>query len=300
MEQKHWKLFIYLSMVIILSQGCVSKKKYDSLIGQQEAIGMELNEKVKQIELQEERIKQAIYLNEQMRQEQSLLQEENEMLKLSLSRLELELNQLTEVGSNDFWASSAIMPTLPGGFEDITLSTGFLSKVTYVHEMEDVLEEILDKQEFIKNRFFPMTGGFGLMTNIERIYDDGTSMPEPERWNHEVRFSEEERGWWLSFSNARKGRFRTFVFLITDGVYKEEKQKLPFDEAKKWLASGFNRLPAVTESERIKISPNHYCDVLVYEFEKSDSCPEGCPKSSGYSAKYHLQKAKLWEALNKK
>lgn len=281
-------LFIFLLGVI---QGCVSKKKYAQLMQDREAMDFQITELMRAKSELEAQIAEIRTENDALRNENQQSKKKETELKKEIDLINAQLQQLTSENTN-------LTPTLPGGYEEFTLRNNFINDYTFIDELEIPFDQLLAAQGYYNNRYFPFRGGFGLMTNIEQINNDGTSKPVPERWSHDVRFTDSGGGFWESFRGARKGRFRMFVFLVTNDVYSESDQVLNFEEANAWIRSGFSTLP--TNSERIRISKNHYCDVLVYEFEKSDFNPEGKNQPSGYSAKEHLIKAKLWQSLKAK
>ncbi len=282
------KPLIGILLLVFLFQSCVSKKKFVEMENQQRELMKVLDQQ------RQENMQTREDLAEQRERLFMMEAQNRELIELN-EAIRAELEMLTIPDTLSIWASTGIIPRLPGGYEEITLNRMFVQSRHFVDELEPILDHILAAQGYHKNRYFPIKNGFGLMTSIEQIYNDGTSKPVPERWNHNVKFSNNGNGFWGSFSKSRNGRFRMFVFIITDEMYQESEQELGFEEAKEWLMNGLNGLPA--SSYEKPITSRHYCDVLVYEFEKSDSCPEGCNNPSGYTAKDHLIKAKLWQSL---
>jgi hypothetical protein len=165
----------------------------------------------------------------------------------------------------------------------------------------DVVRSILSALErngYVERSFFrTKPGGVVLVTRLERINDDGSSLREPERWSARgqgygsadelVRFL---RG--LFFVDP--GRYRVIVFILQDSPFYQSEKSVTGHEARTWLHSGANVLsPEAAESRFAGV----YCTALVYEFASDGAVVRRI--DSRLTGKQHLAKAGLLSVLEK-
>jgi hypothetical protein len=156
----------------------------------------------------------------------------------------------------------------------------------------------LERNGYVERSFFSTEpGGVALVTRLERINDDGSSLGEPERWSaggrgyasgdELVRFL---RG--LFFVDP--GRYRVIVFILQDRPFSQSDKSVTGDEARGWLRSGTNVLPPEAAKRRFV---DAHCTVLVYEFASDGAVVRRV--ESRLTGKQHLTKSGLLSILEK-
>jgi hypothetical protein len=167
--------------------------------------------------------------------------------------------------------------------------------------MGDVVKDILtalDSRRYFTRSFFETNaGGVALVTQLEKINDDGSSAPEPERWpegaqgeQHRLTFS------WSSLVNlvvSDRGRYRIFVFVIQDTPLHQDPGKVLTDlDARALFRGGLNFLPSEIQQRHLE---NGNCTALIYEFLNDGSGVRPVPQH--LDGRTHLDKAGLQALL---
>jgi HEAT repeat protein len=138
-------------------------------------------------------------------------------------------------------------------------------------------------------------GGFGLVTKVERIREDGTPFDGSRRWSSEKLGLET-----LSLTEylkrlffERPGQFRLLVFLVSSGYeFADEKERLAEKEARTLtVTAARGALPEDLAKGKLA---GLRCHVLVYHFEKKASGAVRVLLPSAISARDHLVGARLW------
>jgi hypothetical protein len=155
----------------------------------------------------------------------------------------------------------------------VSQSSIFITKPVRLREVEQSLAAALKTAGHYESGYYSVPRGFALVTKIERIKFDGTSMPGLERWDIESPtlpvFS---LGSYLqALFTAPAGRYRVIVFVVTPTPYSATNVVVSKDEATKWLLFGGNQLPEDIGS--MAMEPRTSCTAMIYEFKKG-SAPE--------------------------
>jgi hypothetical protein len=161
--------------------------------------------------------------------------------------------------------------------------------------VEDILKA-LEQGGYVERSFFlTEAGGVALVTQLERINDDGSPVSESQRWpGGEQHFASTEglfqflRGLFY----VDPGHYRVIVFVLQDLPFAQSSKKITAQEAQAWLTSGANVLPP--DIARRPFGGGH-CTVLIYEFA-SDGTKVRVVVSS-LTGKEHLEKARVLAAL---
>jgi hypothetical protein len=136
--------------------------------------------------------------------------------------------------------------------------------------------------------FMSAPGGFAIVTRVEQIDENGSPLPEPDRWAAEI--GAPPRRSWLdvlsALFEAPHGFYRIIVLVVTD---KAAGSGPAPDEAtaRGWAADAFAFLPE--EVRREELTDDHQVIALVYEFEKTADDQRPPPRVPGrLSAATHL------------
>jgi peptidoglycan hydrolase-like protein with peptidoglycan-binding domain len=138
--------------------------------------------------------------------------------------------------------------------------------------------------------------GFAMLTRLERINEDGTSMPEPDRWA-----VEEEPGFSLAryveaHFAAPEGRYRVIVFVVTPEPVATTQDRVTQRQMLSFLANGADRLPLAVR--RSPYTDEHRCTALIYEFEQEGLQGRAFLHVPGrLQGRTHLVGAGLWSRV---
>ena len=180
---------------------------------------------------------------------------------------------LSDCGTKHY-ASRGEMPEfpipypIPSTVDEIQLDKGILGET--LGDVNNLLSNALDKCEYHRKSYFYISEGFALVTQLERIKEDGTSMPKEQRWVDEgnripiFSLSDYIRRLFL----AEPGYYRTIVFLVSNQPLSASKTTVSKDDVYRWLDEGASRLTKdISEKE---IAEDYSILALIYEFRKSE------------------------------
>lgn len=146
--------------------------------------------------------------------------------------------------------------------------------------------------------YYAVPEGFALVTRLEQITPDGAPKPANERWavnagSHRV-FSLTD--YVKALSGAKPGYFRVVVFVVTSYPFSFSKAKVTPREVQLWLPGDLKRLPTSIGDRRF--TNNHYCEALIYEFEKGGAEKTPHQVAPGrLGGREHLTQSGLWTSL---
>jgi hypothetical protein len=198
-------------------------------------------------------------------------------------------------------APTAVLPQFPwpppaaSGF--YSLPDNLLQDRRTVGEAVTTIISALEFNGYVERSFFQTeTGGVALVTRLERINDDGSSVDGPQRWSAVAGYGGSTadlikflRG--LFF--VAPGHYRVIVFILQDLPFSQSSRTTNQREATAWLMSGVNILPS-SIAER-PFAPGGHCTVLVYEFASDGRTVDVI--TSGLTGKQHLEKAGVLSRL---
>jgi len=165
----------------------------------------------------------------------------------------------------------------------------------------DNLEGALRAAKYEEWSYSSVPNGFALVTQMEQIKFDGTPSPERARWSTDLPSVADMT--WLEFikalANAQQGYYRVIVFIVTDQPWSGNGKQATGEDAKRWLAKGYNWLPV--SIRKLTYGPDYRTTALVYEFKK-DSKDEVATflDPSPTSADDHLKKAGIYDPLSRR
>jgi hypothetical protein len=170
---------------------------------------------------------------------------------------------------------------------------------TYLRDVANRLETALEQAGYGEKSWYLVPDGFVMVSRIEQFNIDGTPKEEANRWSTEIGGIQEFSltSYMRALFKAKEGHYRVIVFLVTSQPFKQDAESIVSPQkASEWLVSGTNVLPE-TLLNRI-YTPNYRCTALIYEFEQATKNHEPVFKyPSHLTGRIHLEKAKLWDAL---
>lgn len=167
-------------------------------------------------------------------------------------------------------------------------------------EVENGLSTALGSCGYDEKTYYAVPRGFAIVTRIEKIDPDGMPKESQERWSIEIKplrtFS--LSAYARALFTANPGYYRVIVFIVTPLPFNQTDEYISRREAVEWLRAGMNSLPA--SIGELGYTSDYKCTVLIYEFEQLESEKDAILKIPGrLSAKTHLEKAHIWEMLEK-
>ena len=170
------------------------------------------------------------------------------------------------------------------------------------HTVGEVVAAIigaLEQKGYVERSFFRTeAGGVALVTRLERINDDGTPSAETDRWpNSGDHYASRESLFQFlqGLFYVDPGHYRVIVFVLQDLPFSQSSTNISADEAKAWLISGANVLPAEIASRPFGGANGGHCTALIYEFASDGTKVHVV--DSRLTGKEHLEKAGLLAAL---
>lgn len=152
----------------------------------------------------------------------------------------------------------------PKGYTDHVLDRNLFAKCQTLGDVNEIILRAIDHCQYDDKSYYPIPGGFALITKIEEMKSDGTSVSGDDRFG--LNKDESMTLWdWIS---PRKGYFRFFAFLVTDQDFQATDEELTGEGANNLLESGYNVLPE--EIAMKEYTTAYDCTVIVYEFEAPD------------------------------
>lgn len=162
-------------------------------------------------------------------------------------------------------------------------------------DVRDRLGRALDAAGYSQRTFFSVPNGFAIVTQLERIGDDGTPT-SARRWftagSTEI-FSLEEYLKRLLFAEA--GRYRLVVLVVTDVSISATGPYITAGQAAEMADNGVMDLPPSVAAR--EFSADHRSTALIYEFRKRRTGEPEFVKRSPLPGRDHLIKARIWAAI---
>jgi hypothetical protein len=155
----------------------------------------------------------------------------------------------------------------------------------------------LDRTGYVQRAYYAVPNGYALVTRVEQIEKDGSSMPPPYRFSDQIPPPNSLTRYLAGLFTSRPGYYRIIVFVATDVPFNDTAPPLREEEARQFLSGPATLPPSVTVQS---LSPATKITALIYEYQKSsaDGKSPAAPIHSTVEAKVHLQQAGLWQLLN--
>ncbi len=260
-------------------------------------------ETLKHKAIQDSLINYYVQQNEKDKQEQNAIVNqlilENRDLDQKLRKTQEQSTKPENVNSAVKGSSSPSTPAFPwpppmasASMKVKLTQLGVRTPVRTLGNISSILEDKLDKSQYVEKSYFSVPGGFALATRMERINKDG-SFRQPGRWdlNNTKMQSFSLSEYVERLFTAPKGYFRVVVFIVTDRSFAQTNKAASRDEALEWMRSGNDKLDPV--NARLPFTSNHQVTALIYEFIKTDKDNPRLSAPSDLTGMDHLKKAKL-------
>lgn len=167
-------------------------------------------------------------------------------------------------------------------------------------DVEEKLNEALDEGGYYEKSYYPVPGGFAIVTRLEQIDAAGNPKPEQARWSLSDDLGDDFSlmKYLRKLFTADPGHFRVIVLIVTSKSIELSDQEASREETLRWLDAGWkNNLPADL-AER-PFTDEHGCIALVYEFEVMKASAPRLVTPSHLPGRHHLKTTQLWETLEK-
>ncbi|MCB0640459.1 MAG: hypothetical protein KDC44_02420 [Phaeodactylibacter sp.] len=179
------------------------------------------------------------------------------------------------------------------------LPTMYFEDAKNLGDVDRVLSSAIGGVGYTEKSYYYVPDGFALVTRLEQINQDASSMPPPDRWSANLlplrRFS------LVDYLNAlfmgKKGTFRVFVFVVTPYPFSQTSEAPTKPEAQEWLDSGYNVLPPQLAQKEYTYEYN--VTALIYEFELVENGESHFIENSNHSSQTHLEKSRIISQLRK-
>jgi len=198
-------------------------------------------------------------------------------------------------------------PPKPSSF--CRIPSEFLTKSagnTYLSDVFTKLDKALELAGYSERKIRTLENGFVIITRIEQYREDGTPALGEKRWETEItplslsapitNFKE----YLKAVFYPEVYRFRIILFIVKPGEVNERENPITPNEASNWFSSD-RMSDGLDDIANGIYSPDYTCTAFIYEFEKyivnNDLIPIELSRLLG---KTHLEKSKLWQALEKK
>ncbi|TNE58321.1 MAG: hypothetical protein EP344_10205 [Bacteroidetes bacterium] len=186
----------------------------------------------------------------------------------------------------------------PSCAERYTIGKNLDQTFSTIGDIDTWLCHALDNKEYWSRSYHYLPDGFALVTRLEQFQVDGSSVAEKYRWV-DYPATAGDGGlldYLYSIFVPRKGYFRVFVFAVTDEAAGSSGKPVRREEAQKWLENATSNLPGRIAA--LPVNSDHFVEVLVYEFESTDSnlkANRKCPCAQ--PCRVHLEKSGLMQFL---
>ncbi len=188
----------------------------------------------------------------------------------------------------------------PRASASYVLPDGLLASYHTVGEVTSAILNALEQSGYVERSFYETKqGGVALVTRLERINDDGTPSAAAERWpdiGERYRSSESLIDFLEGLFYVDPGHYRVIVFVLQDIPFAQSATGVTAEEARAWLTSGANVLPAQVAARPFGGANGGHCTALIYEFASDGTKVHVV--DSRLTGKEHLEKAGLLASLS--
>jgi hypothetical protein len=200
---------------------------------------------------------------------------------------------------NENPASSFSMPIPSASFRIPDSYVRYPRKwITFYGDVDAIIRFALERSGYDEYAYYSVPGGFALVTRMEQIRKDGSSMPPPQRWivnQKPINPFSDFSHYLSSLDRLNPGYYRVIVFIVSsDSVVTGHAEPKSRDMVKRF-EDGVTSLPN-NVLDRI-YAPGDQCIAVIYEFRKSEKGAVPDRPSMFGGGKLHLEKAGIWRCL---
>jgi hypothetical protein len=143
----------------------------------------------------------------------------------------------------------------------------FYNASTFGEAMNTIAEALYDHGYTEVSYFATRDGGVALVTRLERFADDGSVLPETERWSSGEDSKHDLFQMLRNMYFKPRGRYRVFVFFLGGGLpWANSSRTVTLDEVRSWQRGQRAVLPKVVGGRPLG---DAQCTVVAYEFEST-------------------------------
>lgn len=164
----------------------------------------------------------------------------------------------------------------------------------------------MNAEGYYGKRYFSMPEGFALVTQLEKIYPNGTPVPTLERWRTSVKQKPEFalREYLLSLVFAERGYYRAFAFVVLPrSIANNPNMGLGRLNPRPWMAVVGEKLPE--EVAQLSVSNDYVVKAYLFAFDVpggADNAVLITPNAgsrAGSLVQKHLQQSNLQTQLQR-
>lgn len=163
-------------------------------------------------------------------------------------------------------------------------------------DVEQRLGRALSAAGYHQRSLFAVPNGFAIVTQLERIEDDGAPL-RARRWLAGAPSTFSLETYFRRLLHAEPGRYRLVVLIVSDAPFSATGAYMTASEASDLASRGVNVLPQPVAEELY--SPRHRCTALIYEFRRAGTADSELIVPSPLPGRDHLVRAKIWAALER-
>lgn len=220
---------------------------------------------------------------------------------IQVARFELkQIEESTRVAASPAKKGIPVYPwPPPAASASYVLPQSLFENRSTIAAVTTAIISALERNGYVERSFFSTpSGGVALVTRLERISDDGSSLTNADRWptGPSYKYAIGDLARFLhGMFYAEAGRYRVIVFIIQDEPFSQDTKKtLSSKEARELLPRGANTLPRELAT---RPAVDSHCTALIYEFSSDGTAAQWI--ESRWSGKHHLQKAGVLSLLEK-
>ncbi len=185
----------------------------------------------------------------------------------------------------------------PAASATYVLPGGLFERGVTIGQVVTTIITALERKGYVERSFFTTAAdGVVLVTRLERINEDGSSVADVERWpavggaaRSSAGFAQFLRGLFY----VDPGRYRVIVFVLQDSPFRQSSEQITGQQAREWLRTGANVLPR----ELAERAYTGDCTALVYEFASDGTAVRVV--ESRLTGRQHLEKAGVLATLGR-
>jgi hypothetical protein len=206
--------------------------------------------------------------------------------------------QMTNYAS-ETWGPPLPWPLMqPSDVAEIPLVVRNDSKPRTLGDLADVITRAMSECDYAGFRFYSVPAGFGIVTPLEEVRDDGSRLPASERMNIEAPpHSEFNLLWYLrALIGGRVGYYRLLAIIVTPRDLIFDNAEATSDDAKKLAMGSRAVLPQTAQTQQVIHGTRIFA--VIYEFSRRDIEKSAhLMRPSHVPASRYLQADNLWPTL---